>query len=70
MDLIQNIYREVVEGNQKAAKVAVQAAIDANIPADVILSEGMIAAMGEVGQFFEQVEYFVPEMMVSALAMQ
>ncbi len=70
MDLIHNIYREVVEGNQKAAKEAVQAAIDANIPADVILSNGMIAAMGEVGRLFEQGEYFVPEMLVSARSMQ
>jgi 5-methyltetrahydrofolate--homocysteine methyltransferase len=70
LDLIQIIYREVVEGNQKAAKEAVQAAIDANIPADVILSNGMIAAMGEVGRLFEQGEYFVPEMLVSARSMQ
>lgn len=70
MDLIQNIYREVVEGNQKGARDAVQAALDANIAADVILSDGLIAAMGEVGQLFEQGEYFVPEMLVSAKSMQ
>lgn len=70
MDLIQNIYREVVEGNQKGARDAVQAALDANIGADVILSEGLIAAMGEVGSLFEQGEYFVPEMLVSAKSMQ
>lgn len=70
MDLIQKIYREVVDGNQKGAKEAVQAALDANIGADVILSDGLIAAMGEVGQLFEQGEYFVPEMLVSAKSMQ
>ncbi len=70
MDFIQTIYREVVDGNQKGAKEAVQAALDAGIPADVILSEGMIAAMGEVGHLFEQGEYFVPEMLVSAKSMQ
>lgn len=70
MDLIQNIYREVVDGNQKAAKEAVLAALDANIAADVILSDGLIAAMGEVGSLFEQGEYFVPEMLVSAKSMQ
>ncbi len=70
MDLIQNIYREVVEGNQKAVKEAVQPALDANFGADVILSDGLIAAMGEVGSLFEQGEYFVPEMLVSATSMQ
>lgn len=70
MDLIQNIYREVVEGNQKAVKEAVQAALDANFNVDEILSDGLIAAMGEVGSLFEQGEYFVPEMLVSAKSMQ
>lgn len=70
MDILQTIYREIVEGNQVAAREAVQAAIDANIPAEVILTDGMIAAMGEVGRLFEQGEYFVPEMLVSAKSMQ
>src|SRR3970282_1279188 len=70
MDILQTIYREMGEGNQVAAKEAVQAAIDANIPAEVILTDGMIAAMGEVGRLFEQGEYFVPEMLVSAKSMQ
>jgi 5-methyltetrahydrofolate--homocysteine methyltransferase len=70
MDPIQVIYQEIVEGNQKAAKAAVQTAIDAGIPADTILTQGMIAAMAEVGRLFEQGEYFVPEMLVSAKSMQ
>ena len=41
-----------------------------NIAAETILTEGMIAAMGEVGRLFEQGEYFVPEMLVSAKSMQ
>jgi 5-methyltetrahydrofolate--homocysteine methyltransferase len=38
-------------------------------PAD-ILNQGMIAAMGEVGRLFEEGEYFVPEMLIAARAMQ
>lgn len=70
VDYLQAIYQEIVEGNQKGAKAAVQAAIEAKIAPDVILTEGMIAAMGEVGRLFEQGEYFVPEMLVSAKSMQ
>lgn len=70
MDLLQAIFHEIVEGNRVGAKTAVQAAIDAQIAPDVILTEGMIAAMGEVGRLFEQGEYFVPEMLVSAKSMQ
>jgi 5-methyltetrahydrofolate--homocysteine methyltransferase len=37
---------------------------------ETILKEGLIAAMDEVGQRFEQGDFFVPEMLVSARAMQ
>ena len=43
---------------------------NAGISAPVILNEGMIAAMGEVGRLFEEGEYFVPEMLIAARAMQ
>jgi 5-methyltetrahydrofolate--homocysteine methyltransferase len=35
-----------------------------------ILSQGMIAAMKEVGRLFEEGEYYVPEMLIAARAMQ
>ncbi len=35
-----------------------------------ILNDGMILAMTEVGRLFEAGEYYVPEMLVSARAMQ
>ena len=40
------------------------------MPAGEILQEGLIAAMGEVGRLFESGEFFVPEMLVAARAMQ
>ena len=46
------------------------AALAAGVAAETILKEGLIAAMGEVGRLFEENEYFVPEMLVSARAMQ
>lgn len=36
----------------------------------IILEEGMIAAMAEVGRLFEAGEYYVPEMLISARTMQ
>jgi 5-methyltetrahydrofolate--homocysteine methyltransferase len=68
--LIQDIYSNIMEGEAEAVKGKVQAALDAGIPAPVILNDGMIAAMGEVGRLFEEGEYFVPEMLISARAMQ
>ncbi len=68
--LIKEIYTNVMDGEADAVKEKVQAALNAGIAAPVILNEGMIAAMGEVGRLFEEGEYFVPEMLIAARAMQ
>jgi 5-methyltetrahydrofolate--homocysteine methyltransferase len=68
--IIKEINTNVMEGDVKAVEVNIQSAIDAGIPISMILNEGMIAAMAEVGRLFEEGECFVPEMLVAARAMQ
>jgi 5-methyltetrahydrofolate--homocysteine methyltransferase len=70
MSSLETIYNAVLEGNAADAKNGVQSALADGIPAETILKDGLIAAMGEVGRLFEENEYFVPEMLVSARAMQ
>jgi 5-methyltetrahydrofolate--homocysteine methyltransferase len=48
----------------------VQDALDAGQAADAILKEGLISAMGEIGQRFEAGEVYVPEMLISAKSMK
>ena len=48
----------------------VQTAVDGGIAASEILNTALIPAMGEVGQLFEDGEYFVPEMLIAARAMK
>ena len=69
-ELLKKINEDVIEGNIPDVAEGVQKAIDENIPADIILHEALIPAMDVVGQLFEDGEYFVPEMLVSARAMQ
>lgn len=57
----------VLEGDAAGAKAGVSAA---GLNPETILKDGLIAAMGEVGRLFEMNEYFVPEMLVAARAMQ
>ncbi len=68
--IIIEIRTNVMEGDVTSVKANVQAAIDAGIPVSNILNDGMIAAMAEVGHLFEEGECFVPEMLISARAMQ
>ena len=48
----------------------VKIALLEGIPASKIMNDGMILAMSEVGRLFEAGEYYVPEMLVAARAMQ
>lgn len=68
--IIKEIYDAVVNGNASTVKTLVQQALDAGVNLESLLNEGMIAPMKEVGELFESGEYFVPEMLISARAMQ
>jgi 5-methyltetrahydrofolate--homocysteine methyltransferase len=70
MEHIEGIYNAVVEGQHKAVVQKVQEALDVGAAADVILNEGLVKAMAEVGRLFEEGEFFVPEMLIAARAMQ
>jgi 5-methyltetrahydrofolate--homocysteine methyltransferase len=70
MNHLENIYQAVLEGDAAGTQTGVQAALDENLEAERILKEGLIPAMTEVGRLFEENEYFVPEMLISARAMQ
>lgn len=67
---LKMIYDAILEGDASAAKGGVTAALEAGLDAGMVLNEGMIKAMAEVGRLFEEGEYFVPEMLISARAMQ
>jgi len=67
---LEPIYQAVLDGDAKGAEAAVKAALAAHVPAEDILQKACIPAMGEVGRLFEEGEKFVPEMLISARAMQ
>jgi 5-methyltetrahydrofolate--homocysteine methyltransferase len=67
---VQSVYDAVVEGQHKVVQQKVQDALDAGIAPEVILNEGLVKAMAEVGRLFEEGEFFVPEMLIAARAMQ
>jgi len=69
MDL-KKIYENVIEGSAAEVETGVKAALAEGAQVDVILNEALIAAMDEVGRLFEEGELFVPEMLISARAMQ
>jgi 5-methyltetrahydrofolate--homocysteine methyltransferase len=70
MSILEDLRKSVIDGDQNAARDLVNTALAENLPPDKILTDGLISAMTEVGRLFENGEFFVPEMLVSARAMK
>jgi 5-methyltetrahydrofolate--homocysteine methyltransferase len=69
-ELLSTIYNAILEGDANDTKDGVRAALESGLEPGQILADGMISAMQEVGKRFEEGEFFVPEMLISARAMQ
>jgi len=68
-NLLEGIKESVIKGNMKQTEELVDKAIKENIPVDKILNEGLIAGMMVVGEKFKNNEYYVPEVLIAASAM-
>lgn len=69
MDL-QEIYEKTIAGDAPAVEKLVKRAVAEGVPASQIISHYLIPAMTEVGDRFERQEFYVPEMLIAARAMQ
>lgn len=69
MEVLNQISQNLQAGKAKIVKGLVQEAIDAGVPAQQILEEGLLAGMNVVGEKFKNNEIFVPEVLVAARAM-
>jgi 5-methyltetrahydrofolate--homocysteine methyltransferase len=68
-DLLGEIKAGVIAGKLGGMGDLTRGALEAGIPAVDIMNLGLIEAMSVVGERFENKEYFVPEVLVSARAM-
>ncbi|MFA4966258.1 MAG: cobalamin-dependent protein [Thermoleophilia bacterium] len=66
----ESLQQAIVEGDVEAAPRIVQAHLDEGKDALDILDNGLIAAMDEIGARFASGDLFIPEMLISAEAMQ
>ncbi len=70
MDYLKNIVEDLQAGNAEGVKSNVEQALESGISADEVLQQGMMKAMGIVGEKFKKDEIFVPEVLVAARAMK
>jgi len=69
-ELLKTVHDDVINGDRTAVESGVRAAMEAGQPVASILNDALIAAMKEVGERFERQDFYVPEMLVAARAMQ
>jgi len=67
---LNEINQSVIDGDLPKATELTKAAIEAKIPADKILEEGLVPAMKTVGELFEKGEYYFPELLLAGEAMK
>ena len=67
--LFDEISAALQAGNAKGTKALVQQALDEGFPVQDILSKGLLAGMDIISQKFKNNEVFIPEVLVSARAM-
>jgi 5-methyltetrahydrofolate--homocysteine methyltransferase len=70
MTQVEDLYEAVLSGNRDAAVTLTRQALEASVDPQSLIDDAMIPAMDEVGRRFEEEEYFVPELLLSARAMK
>jgi methylmalonyl-CoA mutase cobalamin-binding domain/chain len=69
-EILQLLYDETLVGNAPAVRDGVNEGLEQGLEAERMLYEGLIPSLEEVGARFERGDFFVPEMLIAARAMQ
>lgn len=69
MELLKKIIDDLQRGDSESVVTLVKQAISQNLPTDRILYQGLVAGMQIVSEKFKNNECFIPEVLVSAKAM-
>jgi len=70
MTTLEAVFEAVLEGDAESCRLLTEQGIREGLNPESLLGEALIPAMREVGARFERQEYYVPEMLVAARAMQ
>ncbi len=66
---LRELQQALISGDEKSLEREVQTLLDRGLAARAILGQGMLPAMERLGQLFRDGEVFVPEVLLSARAM-
>lgn len=66
----KRIHNAITRGDAQSVEKITQEAIESNIDPEMILNQGLIAAMDIVGEMFSRGKLYLPEMLQAAMAMK
>ncbi|MGH2860374.1 MAG: cobalamin B12-binding domain-containing protein [Solirubrobacteraceae bacterium] len=69
-EILQLLYEETLTGNAPAVANGVNEGLEQGMSPESLLFDALIPSLEEVGARFERGDYFVPEMLIAARAMQ
>lgn len=67
---LATIKESIIDGDEDAAPLVVQEALENGVPALTILNVSLMPGADEVGRLFESGEFFLPELMMTGRALQ
>src|SRR5579862_7562650 len=69
-ELLRDLYDKTLVGNGPAVLELTRTGLDSGLGPETLLYEALIPSLEEVGARFERGDFFVPEMLIAARAMQ
>src|SRR5215470_14841706 len=69
-EILQGLYDETLVGNAPEVRDLVNRGLEESLEPEKMLYDALIPSLEEVGARFERGDYFVPEMLIAARAMQ
>jgi methylmalonyl-CoA mutase cobalamin-binding domain/chain len=69
-EILQGLYDNTLVGNAPEVKDLTNAGLESNLDPEKMLYDALIPSLEEVGARFERGDFFVPEMLIAARAMQ
>ncbi|MFN8457625.1 MAG: B12-binding domain-containing protein [Anaerolineae bacterium] len=69
-EILDGLYEHTLNGDDEPVLQLTQEGLDLGIKPLTMVFDALIPALEEVGRLFEIGDYFVPEMLISAQAMQ
>ncbi|HQX84102.1 MAG TPA: corrinoid protein [Aestuariivirga sp.] len=70
MAFVEKLYDAIVDGSEAEALEAVREELRAGTDPMLLITDSMIPAMDDVGQLYQEEQYFVPELILAGRAMK